>query len=101
MACRHQICFLLRLFIVSVVLNTPWEIAQAFLYQGMDYSWSLFWHCFVAALGDGVLVCGLYAAGWATLGRADWFARPGWPRIAVMVLGGLVIGTAVEWLAVY
>jgi len=92
---------LLRLFVVSVLVNAPWEIGQAFLYQGMDYSLGMVWHCTVAALGDGVLVLIMHGLGWAALGRSDWFTRPGWRRYALMLCTGLLIGIAVEWVAVH
>jgi len=53
------------LFVVGALVNAPWEIGQAFLYVGMDYSLAMVWHCFVAALGDGVLILIMHGLGWA------------------------------------
>lgn len=90
-----------RLFAVSVVLNYPWELGQAFLYVGMTYSLAMWWHCFVAALGDGVLVWIIYLLGWAIFGTGDWIARPDWQRYTWMCSAGLILGILVEWLAVH
>ncbi len=92
---------LLSLFGVSVALNVPWEIGQAFLYMDMDYSPAMVWHCFVASLGDGLLVLVVYLVGWICLKRADWFRSPGWKRFAIFVPAGLTIGILVEWIAVH
>ena len=90
---------LVRLFAVSVALNYPWEIGQAFLYVGMDYSLATGWHCFVASLGDGLLVWIIHLVGWLSLGHRDWFVRRG--RYAVMLPTGVAIAIAVEWIALH
>jgi hypothetical protein len=97
----HSVKLLGRLFVVSVGLNYPWEVGQAFLYVGMTYSLAMLGHCFVAALGDGVLIWIIYLLGWMIFRTADWFTRPGWQRYMVMLSVGLVIGLAVEWLALH
>ncbi|HEX9002692.1 MAG TPA: hypothetical protein VGB07_22490 [Blastocatellia bacterium] len=69
--------FLLRLFVVAVLINYVWEIVQARLYVGMENFNLVWWHCGLAALGDGLLVLLIYAVGWGVLRRRDWFVRPG------------------------
>ena len=89
------------LFVVSVVLNYFWEVGQAFLFVGMD-SWStIWWHCLVASLGDGLMVWTIHAAGWSFFRRSDWFVEPQLKGYGVMLMTGLIIAVAVEWLAVY
>jgi hypothetical protein len=88
-------------FGLAVVVNYPWELAQAPLYEGMsDFSLAL-WHCFVASLGDGLLILLIFGTGWAALRRSDWFVNPGWSGYLVMLASGLVIGVVVEWSAVH
>ena len=88
-------------FALAVVVNYLWELAQAPLYEGMsDFSLAL-WHCFVASLGDGMLVLLIFGAGWAALRRSDWFVNPGRRGYLVMLAAGLVIGVVVEWSAVH
>lgn len=89
------------LFVVSVFVNYLWEMAQAPLYEGMDDFAVVWWHCGLAALGDGLLVLLIYAAGWAVLRRQDWFVQPGRIGYAVMLFAGLVICVGIEWLAVF
>ncbi len=90
-----------RIFAVAVLINYIWEIAQSPLYVGMESFNLVWWHCGLAAIGDGLLVLLIYAAGWAVLRRRDWFVHPGGIGCAVMLLAGLVIGASVEWLAVF
>ena len=89
------------LFVVSVVLNYFWEIGQAFLFVGMDNWEDIWWHCLVASLGDGLMVWTIHAAGWSFFRRSDWFVAPQPKGYGVMLMTGLIIAVAVEWLAVH
>ena len=89
------------LFVVSVVLNYFWEIGQGFLFVGMDSWENIWWHCFVASLGDGLIVCAIHAAGWSFFRRADWFIDQRLKGYAVMLMTGLIIAVAIEWIAVH
>ena len=89
------------IFVVAVLGNYPWELAQAPLYAGMESFRAVWWHCFVASLGDGMLVLGIFATGWVALRRHRWFVRPGVQGYGVMLMTGLVLGIAIEWIAVH
>ena len=58
------------LFVVAVIVNCLWELAQAPLFADGDDFNGMVWHCFVASTGDGVLVLLIYAAGWIVLRQA-------------------------------
>ena len=88
------------IFVVAVLFNYPWELVQAPLYVGMEQFRTVAWHCFVASLGDGLLVLVIFATGWVGLRRHTWFVHPGVAGYGVMVAAGLVIGVTVEWVAV-
>jgi hypothetical protein len=89
------------IFIVAVALNYVWEVAQVPLFTGTD-SWENVWaHCFIASLGDGIILWIIYAAGWIALGRRDWFIRPGVKGYGVMLASGLIVAIAIEWFAVH
>ena len=90
----------LFLFTVAVALNYAWEVAQAPLYAGLEDWSSIWWHCFVAALGDGVLVWLIFLVGWITFRRFDWYASPNSRSLAVVLSTGLFIGIGIEWVAV-
>jgi hypothetical protein len=83
-------------------LNYAWELAQAPLYVGLEsYNASVLWHCFLASLGDGVMVMIIFAAGWITLRRWDWFEQPGFSGYLVTFITGLTLAVSVELVAVH
>ena len=86
-------------FTAAVFINYPWELAQTPLYVGMDDFSLVWWHCFVASLGDGLLVLLIFAVGWVAFRRRDWFVRPGARGYLLMLAFGLVVSVAVEWAA--
>ena len=89
-------------FIVAVLVNYAWELAQAPFYVGLErYSAGVFWHCFVASLGDGVMVFLILVVGWFTLRQPDWFVRPGVRGYLVMITLAVVLAVFVEWLGVW
>jgi len=92
---------LLALFLVSVVLNYAWEVSQAFLYQGMVSSRAIWLHCFVAALGDGLILGLIHLCGCILFKDFQWSARLGLLRFVFMTTSGLVISIAIEWVAVH
>jgi hypothetical protein len=89
------------IFVVAILGNYPWELAQAPLYAGMASFRAMWWHCFVASLGDGLLILGIFATGWIALGQQMWFVHPGVQGYGVMLTTGLVIGGVIEWVAVH
>jgi hypothetical protein len=85
-----------------VIVNYIWELGQAPLYVGHEsYSTAVLWHCFVASLGDGVMVLLIYVAGWILLRRPDWFLRPGLSGYVLMLSTGLMLALFVEWLGLH
>ena len=89
------------IFIITVLLNYPWELAQGVLYAGADYAKGMWSHCFIASLGDGLMVLIIHMIAWATFRRSDWFVQRqrGW--WVLMIATGLMLGVAVEWIAVH
>ena len=93
---------LIWVFIVAVFVNYAWELAQGPLYVGMeDYNAGVFWHCFVASVGDGIMVLLIVAAGWIMLKRIDWFERPGIAGYVVMLTAGFLLALLVEWIGLH
>lgn len=91
---------LAAIYVIAVVFNLVWELAQAPLYIGMNdfrQSWRV---CLLATLGDGLLVLLIFAVGWLLLRRRDWFVRPGVRGYALMLVTGLVIAVSIELAAV-
>src|SRR6266542_4043503 len=88
-------------FVPALALNFGWELAQCSLYIMSPDTGSIWWHCLRASLGDAVLVLLIWALGWLVFRGAFWFETPGAKGYAVMVVGGLCLGGAVEWLSVH
>ena len=84
------------IFVVSVAVNYAWELAQAPLYTGVNFPGAL-WHCFVASLGDGLLVLFVYAAVAVAVRSPNWYMHPGIRGYTAMAAAGLGVGFAVEW----
>ena len=84
------------IFIIAVSVNYAWELAQAPLYAGMQLPAAL-WHCFVASLGDGLLVLLIYAAVAVVVRSLDWYMRPAGRAYLAMAATGLLVGVVVEW----
>ena len=83
-------------FAVAVLVNYVWELAQAPLYVGVELPAAM-WHCFIAALGDGLLVLAIFAAVAIATGDMDWYVRPGMRGYTALAAAGLAVGFAVEW----
>ena len=91
----------LLIIAVAVLLNYPWELAQAPLYAGLGDFRVALWHCFLSSLGDGLLVLLIFACVGIALRRGDWFEQPGASGYLVMLAVGLATGVGIEWAAVH
>lgn len=85
------------LLVVAVVLNYPWEMAQAFLFASMGSIAQASWRCFLASVGDGVMILGIHAAGCQLFRSRLWFRGASAGRIAFTIAVGALVGVAVEW----
>lgn len=93
--------YALALFVVAVLLNYIWEVLQAPLYVGMVSMETIWWHCFVAALGDGFILLIIHGGGWLVFRKHGWFVHPRAAQIVFLLVFGLAIAVAIEWAAVY
>ncbi len=87
------------LYVVAVAVNYLWELAQSPLYVGMNDFSVVWWHCFVASIGDGFLVLLIFGVGWLIFGQTRWYERPKARGYALMLVSGLVISISVELVA--
>jgi hypothetical protein len=85
----------------TVIVNYPWEMLQSPLFTTDPSSAPMWRHCFVASLGDAVLVLVLLGVGWALRRRLDWFERPLVKDSVALIGAGALLGIGVEWLAVH
>ena len=83
-------------FLVAVAVNFVWEIGQSVLFAPMGGWLSGSWRCFVASLGDGVIVVTIAAAGWLLFRRVDWFIRPGLAGYVFTAALGIAVAVLIE-----
>jgi hypothetical protein len=83
-------------FAIAVPLNFVWEVAQSPLYASMAPFPARVWHCFVASLGDGLLIVLVWIAGWPVFRRPDWFRRPHTEEYLLMTTTAIVLAVIVE-----
>ena len=90
------------IFVMAVLFNYAWEMAQSPLYVGMSFSEvKVWWHCFKVSLGDGLDVLLIFAVGWILLGKQDWYEKPGFKGYALILVMGLAISIGIELVALY
>lgn len=90
---------LVALFVAAVPLNYLWEIAQSSLYLPASRLQDMWWHCFKASLGDGLLVAMIYGTCAILFREPDWYVRIRVSHCSTMLATGLVVGVLVEWAA--
>jgi len=86
---------------MAVLFNYLWELAQARLYVGTDGAEIASWLCFLASVADGLLVLLIFALGWITFSRWDWFKKPGVRGYLLILATGLAMSVGSEWVTVY
>ena len=91
-----------RLVAVVLPLYFVWEMLQAPAFTGMPKGWlAASGVCALAAAGDGVIVLAIFAVLALAFRDVRWFVPPRPGRIAVLILLGVSIQVAVEWVMVY
>lgn len=92
---------LIAIFVIAVLLNFLWEVAQMPLYV-QDVDWVEFaLHCIVPSLGDGLIVLLIFCVGWGARGRSDWADQPNWAGYALMLITGFSVAVIIEWVGFY
>ena len=98
---RSVLHTLAAVFVSAVAVNYPWEILQSPLYTTDPGAGPMWRHCFLASLGDAVLVLVLLGVGCALRRRLEWFERPLVKDSVALIGAGALLGIGVEWLAVH
>jgi hypothetical protein len=89
------------LFSMAVILSYPWELAHLLFYRWWDITWTaVTFTCFKAALGDGLLILGLYGLGCALFKHREWVLNPGFAGYSFLAFSGMAVAVAIEWHAV-
>jgi hypothetical protein len=78
--------------IAGFVFNFAWEMAQSYLYESMGTAWEATRRCFVASIGDAVMVLGVLTVVRVVAHRGS-AAR----QRALTALAGGAVAVIVEW----
>lgn len=85
-----------RVFFTAVPVNYLWELAQSPLYLPASRLSEMWWHCFVASLGDGLIIGIIYGVCATVFCERDWYVRMTLPRWAVLLSANFALGALVE-----
>ena len=59
------------------------------------------WHCFLASLGDGLVMLLMVLIGWSVFRDRNWYRQPGLRGYMLMVISGFVMALLIEKLALF
>lgn len=92
----------LRLLLITAPLSFGWEMLQTPGFTGMPQGWAAGTAvCALAALGDTVILLGLFGLGWLVFRNARWFVPPRLGPYALVALASLTVQVPLEWLMVH
>lgn len=86
---------------VGLLLNVVWENLQAPLYQGYNNFWQHFPICFVASLGDMLVIVILYFLIVAVKKDVFWIVKIDKVDLAILIVAGAIIAITIEKGALY
>lgn len=90
-----------NLAVFALLLNFPWEVLQAPLFEGMAAAphSAVIRACSQATLGDAVILLLAHASVVVVTRRRRWVFAPSWRDVAGFVAVGVGITAVIEWLA--
>lgn len=90
-----------NLGVFALLLNFPWEVLQAPLFEGMAAAphSAVIGACLRATLGDAVILLLAHASVAVVTRRRRWVLAPSWREVAGFVAVGIAITARIEWLA--
>ena len=90
-----------NLAVFALLLNFPWEVLQAPLFEGMAAAphSAVISACSQATLGDAVILLLAHASVVVVTRRRLWVLAPSWREVAGFVSAGVAITAMIEWLA--
>lgn len=90
-----------NLAVFALLLNFPWEVLQAPLFEGMSAAphSAVIGACLQATLGDVVIMLLAHASVVVVTRRRRWVLAPSRREVAGFVAVGVAITAMIEWLA--
>lgn len=87
-------------YVIAVVVNFPWEMLQAYLFEPMGTAGEATLRCLRASAGDGLMVVMVLLIGGAIFRKLDWFVDPRARAYGVMIATGAALAAIVERVAI-
>ena len=91
----------INLVVFALLLNFPWEVLQAPLFEGMATAphSAVVGACLQATLGDAVIMLLAHASVAAVTWRRRWLLVPSRCEVAGFIVVGVAMTAVIEWLA--
>lgn len=80
--------YILIVFVVAVILNIVWELAQLYLYNNAVYNIAHISFCALASIADAIMITLMYLLFAAVLKNALWIRSVKWYQILILVVVG-------------
>lgn len=87
-------------YAIAAVVNFPWEMLQAYLFEPMGTAREATLRCARASTGDGLMVVLVLLVGAAVFRKLDWFVDPRARAYGVMIAAGAALAAIVERVAI-
>ena len=90
-----------NLVMFALLLNFPWEVLQAPLFEGMAAAphSTVIGACLQGTLGDAVIILLAHAGVASVTRRRRWMVSPSRLEVAGFIAEGVAITAVIEWLA--
>ncbi len=83
-------------FLIAFLLSLIWENLQWPLYQGSGGFWEHFWICFVASLGDVIIVGAIYAILALLFRDINWISQFDVKHVFPVLFIGFLVAVGIE-----
>ncbi len=87
---------LVSLTVIAFISNVIWENLQAPLYKGYSSFWQHFYICFIATLGDVLIILFVFAIFTLLYRNAYWFYKMSSMQVIILAILGAIIAISME-----
>ncbi len=88
--------YIIRIFVISVILNFVWETAQIPFYYNNQITISTTLFCLIASLGDGIMILIIFFTGKIIFKNNYWIENLNIKKISLILTAGLLLSIIVE-----
>ncbi|HED06789.1 MAG TPA: hypothetical protein ENI57_01580 [Ignavibacteria bacterium] len=88
--------YIIHIFVISVILNFVWETAQIPFYYNSQITFSKILYCFIASLGDGIMILIIFFTGKIIFKNNYWIENLNFKKLSLILMAGLFLAVIVE-----